>query len=184
MDQVHGFGSWVHGIVDQSRPLILIWAARILLKWKGIDDLIPTLDHDPPDGGGAQARCGSTIGGSPKLCPWALRGTVTRGVWGKMTRGSTGFLPGPKRGREWLQDGSRRRLPSSEHRQWWTAGLALFRLQEVAQRLPRGLLLLLGRFNGSNRWRLAQIWWRLGFGGFQALRSKIRAMGWAIYRGF
>jgi hypothetical protein len=42
MDRVHDFNSWVHGI-DQSRLLILIQAARILLKWKGIGDLIPTL---------------------------------------------------------------------------------------------------------------------------------------------
>jgi hypothetical protein len=41
--QVHGFGSWVHGIVDQSRSLILIRATMILLKWKDIDDLIPAL---------------------------------------------------------------------------------------------------------------------------------------------
>jgi hypothetical protein len=43
MDQVHGFGSWVYGIRDQSRPLILIWAARILLKRKGIGDVILAL---------------------------------------------------------------------------------------------------------------------------------------------
>jgi hypothetical protein len=46
------------------------------------------------------------------------------------------------------------------------------RLLEVPQRLPRDLLLLLGRFNGSNQRRIARIWWRLGFDGFQALRAK------------
>jgi hypothetical protein len=35
MDRVHGFSSWVHNIVDQSRPLILIRTGRILLKRKG-----------------------------------------------------------------------------------------------------------------------------------------------------
>jgi hypothetical protein len=43
MDQVHGFGSWVHGIVDHSRPLILWSAAQILLKRKRIGNLILTL---------------------------------------------------------------------------------------------------------------------------------------------
>jgi hypothetical protein len=52
------------------------------------------------------------------------------------------------------------------------------------RRLPRGLLLLLGRFNGPNQLRLAPIWWRLEFSGFQALRAKIWAMGCAIYRVF
>jgi hypothetical protein len=57
---------------------------------------------------------------------------------------------------------------------WLTAvAPALFRLLEVVQRLPHGLLLLLGRFNGSSRRRIARIWWRLGFGGFQALQAKI-----------
>jgi hypothetical protein len=106
------------------------------------------------------------------------------GFWGKTMRGSTGSLLGAKNGGERLQDGSRRRLPSYEHGRRWATALALFRLQEVAQRLPHGLLLLLGQFNVSNQWRLAQIWWRLGFDGFQALRVKIWAMGCAIYRGF
>jgi hypothetical protein len=78
-----------------------------------------------------------------------------------------------KRGGERLQDGSWRRLPSSEHERWRAMASALFWLQEVAQRLPRGLLLLLGRINGSNRRRLTRIWWRLGLRGFQALRAKI-----------
>jgi hypothetical protein len=56
--------------------------------------------------------------------------------------------------------------------------------QEVVQRLPRGLLLLLGQFNGSNRRWIAQIWWRLGFSRFWALRAKICTMGCTIYRGF
>jgi hypothetical protein len=72
----------------------------------------------PADGGGAQAQRGGTIGCSSKLRSRALQGTVTRGFGGKMSRGSTGFLPGAKRGGEQLQDGSRRWLPSSEHEQW------------------------------------------------------------------
>jgi hypothetical protein len=142
------------------------------------------LTTHPANGDGAQAQRGGAIGGSPKLHSWALRGTVMRGFWGKMMQGSTGFFPGAKHSGERLQDGARRWLPSSEHGWPWATASALLRLQEVAQRLSRGLLLLLGRFNGSNRWRLAQIWWRLGFDGFQALRAKIRAMGHAIYRGF
>jgi hypothetical protein len=43
MDRVHGFSSWVYGIVDQSRPLILIQAARILLRKIGIGDAILAL---------------------------------------------------------------------------------------------------------------------------------------------
>jgi hypothetical protein len=104
--------------------------------------------------------------------------------WGKTTWGSTGFLPGAKLGGERLQDGSRWRLPSSEHRRQWAVAPALFRLQEVDQHLPHSLLLLLSWFNGSNQRRLARIWWRLGFGGFQALRAKILSMGCAIYMGF
>jgi hypothetical protein len=49
MDRVHGFGSWVHGIVDHSRLLILWCATRILLKRKGIDNLILAL-HLRADG--------------------------------------------------------------------------------------------------------------------------------------
>jgi hypothetical protein len=136
------------------------------------------------NGGDVQSRSGGAIGGSSELHSWALWGTVTWGLGGKMTRQSTGFLPRVKRGGERLQDSSWQRHPSSEHGRWRAMSSTLFRLQEVAQRLPRGLLLLLGRFNGSNRWCLARIWWRLGFGGFQALWAKIRAMGCAIYRGF
>jgi hypothetical protein len=40
--------------------------------------------------------------------------------------------------------------------QWGLPPMKL-RLQEVVQRLPHGLLLLLGQFNGSNRWRIAKI---------------------------
>jgi hypothetical protein len=163
MDWVHDFGSCVYGIVDQSRTLILIWAARILLKWKGIGDIILALHHWA---GGSQRigregwRTGSAWWhhrGLPELCPRVLRGTVTRGFWGKMMHGSTVFLSVAKRGRGGLQDGSRQRLPCSKHERWRGAAPTLFRLQEVVQRLPRGLLLLLGRFDGSNQWRIAEI---------------------------
>jgi hypothetical protein len=142
------------------------------------------LTSHPNNGGGAQAQRDGDIGGSPELRSRALRGTVTRGFLGKTMWGSMGLLPGAKRGKERLQDGSRWRLPSDKHERWWVAAPALFRLQEVAQRLPCCLLLLLGQFNGSNWRHLAWIWWQLGFGKFQALWAKIRAMGCAIYRGF
>jgi hypothetical protein len=45
MDRVRDLGSWVHDIVDHSQPLILWSAARILLKRKGIGDLIYVIDH-------------------------------------------------------------------------------------------------------------------------------------------
>jgi hypothetical protein len=45
MDRVHGLSSWVHGIVDHSRPLILRSMAQILLKRKDIDDLIEVVDQ-------------------------------------------------------------------------------------------------------------------------------------------
>jgi hypothetical protein len=190
MDRVHGFGSWVHDIVDQSWPLMLIQVARILLKrryrWSnpGPPSTSEWVTSNLVDGGGAQAWRDSAIGGSQVFRSQALRGTVTWGFWGKMMWGSTGFWPDAKRGGEWLQDGSHRWLPSSEHGQRWAAASVLFRLQEAAQRLRCGILLLLGWFNGSNRRRLARIWWQLGFGRFQALRVKIWAMGCAIYRGF
>jgi hypothetical protein len=113
---VHGFGPCVHDIVDQSRSLILIRAARILLKRKGIGDRILALylradeSSNPADGCGAQARCGGATGGLRELRSRPPRGTVTRDFGGKTTRGSTGSLPGAKRGGERLQDGSRRRL--------------------------------------------------------------------------
>jgi hypothetical protein len=75
---------------------------------------------------------------------------------------------------------STRRRPG---RRWGLPPAKLW-LQEVVQRLPRGLLLLLGLFNGSNRWWIAQIWWRLGFGGFRVLRVKIWRTRATIYRGF
>jgi hypothetical protein len=59
MDRVHGFGSWVYGIVDQSRPLILIRAARILLKQKGIGDLILALHLQV--GGSQQTRLAGVV---------------------------------------------------------------------------------------------------------------------------
>jgi hypothetical protein len=67
---------------------------------------------------------------------------------------------------------------------WWGLPLAKLQLQEVVQHLPRGLLLLLGRFNSSNWWWIAQIWWRLGFSVFRVLRAKIRWTRATIYRGF
>jgi hypothetical protein len=100
MDRVHGFGSWVHGIVDHSRPLILWSATRILLKRKGISNLILALhlradaSHQIRPMRVAQ-RSGTATPwrGSPELHSQALRGTATRGFWGKMTRGLTGSLP-------------------------------------------------------------------------------------------
>jgi hypothetical protein len=53
MDRVHGLGSWVHNIVDHSRPLILRSVAQILLKRKGIDNLIYAVDQGVDDWDGA-----------------------------------------------------------------------------------------------------------------------------------
>jgi hypothetical protein len=53
MDWVHGLGSWVHGIEDHSRQLILWSVASILLKRKGIGDLISIVDQGVDDWGGA-----------------------------------------------------------------------------------------------------------------------------------
>jgi hypothetical protein len=74
MDRVHGFGSWVHGIVDHSRSLILWSAAQILLKWKGFSNIILALhlwaDNSPqtqPTGrciGPAWRRHGALTGAS------------------------------------------------------------------------------------------------------------------------
>jgi hypothetical protein len=49
MDRVHRLGSWVHDIVDHSQSLILWSVARILLKWKGIDNLIQVVDQGVDD---------------------------------------------------------------------------------------------------------------------------------------
>jgi hypothetical protein len=142
------------------------------------------LTSNPANGGGPQAWRGGAIGCSPDFRSRALRATVTRGFGGKMAWGATGSLPTAKCGGERLYDGSHQWLPSFKYRRWWAVAPALFRLQEAAQRLPHGLLLLLGRFNGSNRQRLGQIWWQLGFGRFQALWAKIWAMRCAIHKGF
>jgi hypothetical protein len=170
MDRVHGFGSWVHGTVDNSRSLILWSIAQILLKWKDIGNLILAL-HLRADGShqtrltGAAHRSGAAAprGGSLELHSRALRGTMTWGFWGKTTRGSTRSLPGMKHGGERLQGGSRWRLPSFEHGRWWVAALALFRLQEATQRLPRGLLLLLPMTDWLERRWGSGARWRLGF---------------------
>jgi hypothetical protein len=168
MDQVHGFGSWVHGIVDHSRPLILWSAAQILLKRKRIGNLILTLhlrvDEShytrPMRAAHRTSAAAPWGGGSPKLHSQALWGTTTWGFWGKMTRGLTRSLPGMERNGEWLQGGSRRRLPSSEHERRWAMAPVLFRLQEATRRLPRSLRLLLlvtdwlewRRGSGTRRW--------------------------------
>jgi hypothetical protein len=44
MARVHGHGAPIYGVVDQSQPTILIWAVRILCKWRGIYDLILVID--------------------------------------------------------------------------------------------------------------------------------------------
>jgi hypothetical protein len=80
MDRVHGLGSWVNDIVDHSRPLILRSVAHILLKWKGIGDLIYAIDQcmDGWDGAGevvvqwAAARLGRS-GGSRHEAPFSMR---------------------------------------------------------------------------------------------------------------
>jgi hypothetical protein len=159
MDRVHGFGSWVHGIVDHSQPLNLWSAAQILLKWKGIGNLILTL-HLRADGShriwptGLVYRSSTAApwGGSPELHARALRGMTTRGFCGKMMRGSTWSLLTMKCGGEWLHGGSRWWLNSSEHGWRWAVAPVLFRLQEAAQRLPRGLLLLLPVTDWLDRW--------------------------------
>jgi hypothetical protein len=189
MDRVHGFGSWVHDIADQSRPLILIRAARILLKWKGIGDLILTLHlwadgsyHIRPTGAahrpGVAGQWGAHRSFAPELSgAWWRRvfGAKWCGVDGVLTRGEMQWGTAPRR---------LATVVSLLRARVTVSASTLFRLQEVAQRLPRGLLLLLGWFNGSNQWRLARIWWRLGFSGLQALWAKIWAMGHTIYRGF
>jgi hypothetical protein len=163
MDRVHGFGSWVNGILVHSRSLILWSTARIFLKQKRIGNLILAL-HLRADDSHRSSAVAPWGGGSPKLRSWALWGTSTRGFWGKMTRGSTESLPGMKRGGEQLQGGSRWRLPTSEHGQQWAVAPALFWLQQVAQRLSRGLLLLLPTTDwlerqwGSGAWRTARVW--------------------------
>jgi hypothetical protein len=53
MDRVHSLGSWVYGIVDHSRPLILQYVAQILLKRKGIDNLTSIIDQGMDGWGGA-----------------------------------------------------------------------------------------------------------------------------------
>jgi hypothetical protein len=60
------------------------------------------LTSHPTDRGGAQAQCGGAIGGSLEFRSRALRGMVTQGFGGKMTRGSTGFSPEAKHDRERL----------------------------------------------------------------------------------
>jgi hypothetical protein len=45
MVRVHGLSSWVCNIVEQSQSLILRSDARILLKRKGIGDLISAIDQ-------------------------------------------------------------------------------------------------------------------------------------------
>jgi hypothetical protein len=185
MDRVHGFSSWVHGILDHSRPLILWSAARTLLKRKGIDNLILAI-HLRADGShqtrptGAAHRFDAAApwggGGSPELRSRALRDTVRRGYWGKMMLGSTGSLPEMKHDGEWLQGGSQRRLPSSEHGWWWAVALALFRVQEVAQRLPCGLLLLLPVTDWLERWRGSGTRWRLGFDSCGSKFGEYRAL--------
>jgi hypothetical protein len=93
MDQVHGFVSCVHGIVDQSRSLILIQAARILLKRKCIGDLIPALHlwaddshHTRPTGvvhrSSAVAPLVARWGSAPELS-----GAWWRGVFGAKRHG-------------------------------------------------------------------------------------------------
>jgi hypothetical protein len=89
----------------------------------------------PTDEGGTQVRLGGSIGGSPELCCRALWGTVMLGFRGKTMWGSTRFLHREKHSRGWLQDGSRWQLPSSKHGRALMVALALFRLQEVVQRL-------------------------------------------------
>jgi hypothetical protein len=77
VDRVHSLGSWVYDIVDQSWPLVLIRAAKILWDRRGILDLIWALDlttdgsgrRMTDSGGAASARGGS----SPALgAPGAL----------------------------------------------------------------------------------------------------------------
>jgi hypothetical protein len=79
--------------------------------------------------------------------------------------------------------GHKRRSIGRRLGRWWGLPPAMLQLHEVVQRVPRGLLLLLGQFNGSNRWWIAWIWWRLGFGGFQVLRAKIQQTRATIYGG-
>jgi hypothetical protein len=45
MDWVYSLGSWVYNIVDHSQLLTLRSVARILLKQKGISDLISVVDQ-------------------------------------------------------------------------------------------------------------------------------------------
>jgi hypothetical protein len=111
MDRVHGFGSWVHDIADQSRPLILIRAARILLKWKGIGDLILTLHlwadgshHIRPTGAahrpGAAGQWGAHRSFAPELSgAWWRRvfGAKWCGVDGVLTRGEMRWGTTPRR---------------------------------------------------------------------------------------
>jgi hypothetical protein len=68
MDRVHGFGSWVHGIVDHSWTLILWSAAQILLKQKGTGNLILTL-HLQADGS-HQTRPTRVVHRSGMVAPW------------------------------------------------------------------------------------------------------------------
>jgi hypothetical protein len=183
MDRVHGFGSWVHGIVDHSRSLILWSAAQILLKWKGFSNLILAL-HLWADSSHQTQPTGRCIGPAwrrhralTELHSQALGGTATWGFRGKMTRGSTGSLSGTKRGWERLQGGSRRWLPSSNHRRRWAAALALFWLQEAAQCLPHGLLLLLPATDWLERRRgsSARRWL-----GFDSCGSKVGFLYWIV----
>jgi hypothetical protein len=85
MDRVHGLGSWIHDIVNHSRSLILRSVARILLKWKGIGDLISAVDQGVDDWGRA-----SEVAAQRAVAPFLMRFDPTDAAQrGNSPRGSS-----------------------------------------------------------------------------------------------
>jgi hypothetical protein len=114
MDRLHSFGSCVHDIVDHSRSLILWSAARILLKWKGIDNLILALHLRADDS--HQTRSTGVAHRSGAAAPWGAHrsfapehsGARRHRVFGAKWRGGRrGAYPG------WNEAGNGSKVASS-----------------------------------------------------------------------
>jgi hypothetical protein len=90
MDRVHGFGSWVNGILVHSRSLILWSTARIFLKQKRIGNLILALHLRADDSHRSSAV--APWGGLTEASLLSSLGHVDAGFLGQNDAGLNGVL--------------------------------------------------------------------------------------------